>query len=65
MRVKIEYWDSNPLTTDQINAFDEVFEILLKRYGLTAEWRYFDAASGVRTLAMVDGESRFTSLSYH
>ena len=65
MRIEIAYWDAKPLTTDRINAYDEWLEALLKRYGFRIEFRYFDAATGIRTLGIADEHSRHTSLEYH
>ena len=65
MRVEIQYWDTKTLTTDQINEFDELIEIFFGKYGFSIDFRYFEIATGVRTLGIVDGESRHTSLEYH
>ena len=65
MRVEIQYWDATSLTTDQINEFDEVIEKFFARGGFKVEFRYYELATGVRTLGIADGRSRHTSLEYH
>jgi hypothetical protein len=65
MRFEIQYWDVKGLTTDQINEFDEVIENFFKRGGYTIDYRYFEIATGVRTLLITDMNSRHMSLEYH
>jgi hypothetical protein len=65
MRVEIQYWDTKTLTTDEINEFDKLIENFFVKYGFWIDFRYFEIATGVRTLGIVDEVSRHTSLEYH
>ena len=65
MRFEIQYWDVKGLTTDQIDEFDQVIEKFFARGGFKVEFRYYEAATGVRTLGITDQNSRHTSLEYH
>ena len=65
MRVEIQYWDTKTLTIDQINEFDQLIETFFAKYGFSIDFRYFEIATGVRTLGIVDKVSRHTSLEYH
>ena len=65
MRIEINYWDTETIKTEKINEFDELLESFFKEYGFRIEMSYFEIATGVRTLGLVDGKSRYSSLEYH
>ena len=65
MRIEINYWDTDPNIGEKINEFDELIENFFKEYGFRIEMSYFEIATGVRTLGLVDGKSRYISLEYH